>query len=80
MDSEDRILTKLDQIDERTVSTLVMVTEIKGEVRQIQDLKDRISAVEGRATVLEKWKWGTIGAIAASGSTLATTIIKAIGG
>lgn len=80
MDNEDRILNKLDQIDERTVSTLVTVTRIEGEVRQIQDLKDRVSGVEARATSLERWKWGTIGALAASGSSLATTIIKAIGG
>lgn len=73
MDSEDRILTKLDQIDERTVNTLVTVTEIKGEIRDLPDIKSRVAS-------LEKWKWGTIGALAASGSSLATTIIKAIGG
>ena len=73
MDNEERILNKLDQIDERGVSTLVKVTEIKGEIRDLPDLKSRVAA-------LEKWKWGTIGAIAASGSTLGVTIIKAIGG
>lgn len=73
MDGEDRILSKLDQIDERTVNTLVTVTEIKGEIRDLPDLKARVAS-------LEKWKWGTIGALAASGSSLATTIIKAIGG
>lgn len=73
MDSEDRILSKLDQIDERTVNTLVTVTEIKGEIRDLPDIKSRVAS-------LEKWKWGTIGALAASGSSLATTIIKAIGG
>jgi hypothetical protein len=73
MDGEDRILSKLDQIDERTVNTLVTVTEIKGEIRDLPDIKSRVAS-------LEKWKWGTIGALAASGSSLATTIIKAIGG
>lgn len=73
MDGEDRILSKLDQIDERTVNTLVTVTEIKGEIRDLPDIKARVAS-------LEKWKWGTIGALAASGSSLATTIIKAIGG
>lgn len=72
MDGEDRILSKLDQIDERTVNTLVTVTEIKGEIRDLPDIKARVAS-------LEKWKWGTIGALAASGSSLATTIIKAIG-
>lgn len=72
MDGEDRILSKLDQIDERTVNTLVTVTEIKGEIRDLPDIKSRVAS-------LEKWKWGTIGALAASGSSLATTIIKAIG-
>lgn len=73
VDGEDRILSKLDQIDERTVNTLVTVTEIKGEIRDLPDIKSRVAS-------LEKWKWGTIGALAASGSSLATTIIKAIGG
>ena len=73
MDGEDRILNKLDAIDERTVNTLVTVTEIKGEIRDLPDIKARVAS-------LEKWKWGTIGALAASGSSLATTIIKAIGG
>ena len=72
VDGEDRILSKLDQIDERTVNTLVTVTEIKGEIRDLPDIKARVAS-------LEKWKWGTIGALAASGSSLATTIIKAIG-
>ena len=72
MDGEDRILSKLDQIDERTVNTLVTVTEIKGEIRDLPDIKNRVAS-------LEKWKWGTIGALAASGSSLMTTIIKAIG-
>lgn len=73
MDNEERILNKLDQMDERAVSTLVKVTEISGEIRDLPDIKSRIAS-------LEKWKWGTIGALAASGSSLATTIIKAVGG
>lgn len=73
MDNEERILNKLDQMDERAVNTLVKVTEISGEIRDLPDLKTRVAS-------LEKWKWGTIGALAASGSSLATTIIKAIGG
>jgi hypothetical protein len=73
MDNEERILNKLDQMDERAVNTLVTVTEIKGEIRDLPDIKARVAS-------LEKWKWGTIGALAASGSSLATTIIKAIGG
>ena len=73
VDNEERILNKLDSIDERAVTTLVAVTEIRGEIRDLPDLKTRVAS-------LERWKWGTIGALAASGSSLATTIIKAIGG
>ncbi len=73
MDNEERILNKLDAIDERAVTTLVAVTAIRGEIRDLPDLKTRVAS-------LERWKWGTIGALAASGSSLATTIIKAIGG
>lgn len=73
MDNEERILNKLDAIDERAVTTLVAVTELKADIRDLPDLKTRVAS-------LERWKWGTIGALAASGSSLATTIIKAIGG
>ena len=73
MDNEERVLNKLDAIEARGVETLVAVTRLQGEVRDIPDLKARVS-------LLEKWKWGTIGALAVSGSSLATNIVKAIGG
>ncbi|HYF74741.1 MAG TPA: hypothetical protein VD864_18080 [Nocardioides sp.] len=70
---DERVLNKLDAIEARGVDTLVAVTELKADVRDIPELKQRVSA-------LEKWKWGTIGALAVSGSSMATTLIKAIGG
>jgi hypothetical protein len=70
--TDERVLNKLDAIEQRGVDTLVAVTELKADVRDIPDLKIRVSS-------LEKWKWGTIGALAASGSSLGVALIKALG-
>lgn len=72
MSTEERILNKLDDIDRRSVDTLVAVTQLQEQVKAVPDLNVRVSA-------LEKWKWGTIGALAVSGSSLGVNIIKAIG-
>lgn len=73
MENEDWIRAKLDLIEQRGVDTLVAVTELKGEVRGLPELKQKVAA-------LERTKWLAMGALAMSGSSLGAQLIKLIGG
>lgn len=73
MDNEEWIRQKLDLIEQRGVDTLVAVTELKGQVRDIPELKQRVAA-------LERIKWLAVGALASGGTSLGMQVIKLIGG
>jgi len=68
---EERILNKLDAIEARGVETLVAVTQLQEQVKDVPDLKARVSA-------LEKWKWTAVGALAASGTALGGQLFAAL--
>lgn len=73
MESGERILNKLDLIEQRGIETLVAVTELKGQVRDIPELKQKVAA-------LERWRWTAMGALGASGVSLATQLYNAVKG
>ena len=73
MDNEEWIRPKLDLIEQRGVDTLVAVTELKGQVRDIPELKQRVAA-------LERIKWLAVGALASGGTSLGMQVMKLIGG
>jgi hypothetical protein len=73
VENEEWIRAKLDLIEQRGVDTLVAVTELKGEVRDIPELKQKVAA-------LERTKWVALGALAMSGSSLGAQLIKLFGG
>ena len=73
MDNEEWIRQKLDLIEQRGVDTLVAVTELKGQVRDIPELKPRVAA-------LVRIKWLAVGALASGGTSLGMQVMKLIGG
>jgi hypothetical protein len=69
---EERILNKLDLIEQRGVDTLLAVTELKGQIRDIPELKEKVAA-------LERWRWTAMGALAASGVSLSAQVFNLLG-
>jgi hypothetical protein len=69
--NEERILNKLDAIDARSVETLVAVTKLQEQVKDVPDLKNRVTA-------LERWRWTAIGALGAAGTSLGAQVISAM--
>lgn len=72
MDQEERILNKLDEIERRGVDTLIAVTEIKGQIRDIPELKEKVAA-------LERFRWLAVGALATGGTSLGAQVINLLG-
>jgi len=70
---EERILDKLDSLDGKTTSVLVEIAKLQEQIKDVPDLKQRINA-------LEKWRWTAMGAIAASGGSLAISVLNALKG
>lgn len=71
MPEDDWVRTKLDLIEQRGVATLLAVTELKGEVRDLPELKTRIAT-------LERWRWTAMGALAAAGTSLGAQVINVL--
>lgn len=69
--NEDRILDKLDSLDDKTTQMLVGLARVEEQVRDIPSLRERVAA-------LEKWRWTAVGALAAAGTSLGTQILKAV--
>ena len=69
--SEERILGKLDQIDEQNRQVLVALTQIQEQVKALPDHEARMRA-------LENWRYGTtasfVTAIAAMGTAAWTSM------
>lgn len=62
--NEDRILDKLDNIDQQTRELLVAVTRLEEQGRGIPE----------RVAALERWRWAIMGALASSGLSLLTQL------
>lgn len=69
--NEDRILDKLDAIENRSVETLVEVVKLQEQVKDVPEIRSRLGA-------LEKWKWTAMGAAAMAGGSLVTQIFTAV--
>lgn len=70
---EGRILDKLDSIEARGVETLVAVSRLEEQMKDVPDLKDRVAA-------LERWRWTATGALVAAGSSLVAQVYSAMKG
>lgn len=70
---EERILNKLDGLDSKTTNVLVSLARLEEQIKDVPDLKMRVMA-------LEKWKWTAMGAIGASGGSLALSLYSALKG
>jgi hypothetical protein len=73
MVNEDRILDKLDALDGKTTNVLVGLARLEEQIKDVPDLKTRVAA-------LERWKWTAMGAIGASGGSLALTLWNTLKG
>lgn len=71
--NEDRILDKLDGLDDKTTNVLVEIAKIQEQVRDVPQLRERITA-------LERWKWTTMGALGVSGVSLASQVYTVLKG
>lgn len=70
--SEDRIFEKLDSLDEKTTHVLVGLARVEEQIKDVQDLRDRVLAIE-------KWRWTAAGALLASGTSLVAQFINGMG-
>ena len=66
-------MDKLDGLDGKTTTILVEIARLQEQVKDVPDLKTRVSS-------LEKWKWTAMGAIGASGGSLALTLWNTLKG
>jgi len=71
--NEERILDKLDSLEGKTTEVLVGLARVEEQIKDVPDLKARVSA-------LEKWRWTAMGAIAASGGSLVISLVSALKG
>lgn len=71
--NEDRILDKLDSLEGKTTEVLVELARLGEQIKDVPDLKQRVQS-------LEKWRWTAMGAIMASGGSLAISVLNAIKG
>ena len=71
--NEERILDKLDALDSKTTIVLVEIAKLQEQIKDVPDLKQRVVA-------LERWKWTAMGAIGASGGSLAISLYAALKG
>ena len=71
--NEERILDKLDSLEGKTTEVLVGLARVEEQVRDVPDLRMRVAA-------LEKWKWTAMGALAASGFSVASQLYNAMKG
>jgi hypothetical protein len=71
--NEERILDKLDALEAKTTEVLVGLARVEEQIKDVPDLKQRVHA-------LERWKWTTVGALSASGASLALSVYSATKG
>lgn len=70
---EGRILDKLDAIEARGIETLIAVTQLQEQMKDVPDLKVRVAA-------LERWRWTAMGALAAAGTSLGAQVLDMLKG
>ncbi len=71
--NEERILDKLDSLEGKTTAVLVSLARVEEQIKDVPHLKERVAA-------LERWKWTAMGALAASGFSLASQVYSAVKG
>lgn len=71
--NEERILDKLDSLEGKTTAVLVGLARVEEQIKDVPDLKSRVAA-------LEKWRWTAMGALGASGVSIASQIYSALKG
>lgn len=71
--NEERILDKLDGLDDKTTNILIGLTRLEEQIKDVPDLKQRIVA-------LERWKWTAMGALGAAASSLGGQLYVALKG
>lgn len=69
--NEDRIFQKLDELGEKQTEVLVGLARLGEQIKDVPDLKQRVQ-------LLEKWRWTAMGAIMASGGSLAISVLNAL--
>lgn len=63
--NEDRILDKLDNLEDKTTEVLVGLTRLEEQIKDVPDLKARVHS-------LEKWRYMTTGSLAVAITSLIT--------
>jgi hypothetical protein len=71
--NEERILDKLDSLEVKTTDVLIGLARVEEQIKDVPDLKSRVAA-------LERWRWTAMGALAASGASLASQFYNAVKG
>lgn len=71
--NEERIYTKLDEIQAQNTETLVALGKLQEQIKEVPDLRLRLRA-------LEQWRWMVVGALAAGGGSLATQLVGVLKG
>ena len=70
--NENRILDKLESLDDKTTELLVGLARVEEQVKDVPNLRDRVAS-------LEKWRWTAMGAMVAAGTSLTAQIAKVMG-
>lgn len=71
--NEERILNKLDAIDDRSVQTLLAVTALQEQMKEVPLVKERVNS-------LERWRWTAMGALGAASTSLASQLYTTLKG
>ena len=71
--NEDRILDKLDGLDDKITDIAVGLARVEEQIKDVPDLKTRVQA-------LEKWRWTAMGALAASAASVGSQMYSALSG
>lgn len=71
--NEERILDKLDDLEGKTTLILISLARVEEQIKDVPNLRERV-------TSLERWKWTAMGALAASGASLASQVYGALKG
>ncbi len=68
--NEERIYTKLDEIQAQNTQALVALGKLEEQIKEIPDHRARIRA-------LEQWRWMVVGALLSGGTSLTAQMLSA---
>ena len=71
--NEDRILDKLDGLDDKITDIAVGLARVEEQIKDVPDLKTRVQA-------LEKWRWTAMGALGTAATSLGAQMYAAVKG